>query len=145
MTPTLLGRLQTRLVMVATVGLAWILIVGPWLPLAGPTARQVHRTGIATLILVAALGLVWEVIYHGLQQLRWDKDWPTLLGLLVGASEGWLVYQLLIRGIPWSNGPLQPEPFLWQFGTTWCVIWAVTNGPIRVLFPRWRFAGGRFW
>ena len=145
MTPTLLGRIQTRWVMVLTVGVAWLLAVGPWLPLAGPTIGNVYMTGFVTLALVAVVGTVWEFVYHLLQQLRWDKDWPTVFGLLLGVSEAAVVYQLLSRGVPVDVGPISPAPFAWQFGSVWLAIWAVTNGPIRVLFPRWRFAGGRFW
>lgn len=145
MTPTLLGRIQTRWVMVWTVGLAWLLAVGPWLPLAGPTTGTVYATGVATLVLVAVLGTVWECVYHLIQQLRWDKDWPTVLGLVLGASEATVVYWFLRRDLPFDVDPITPIPFAWQFGSVWLAIWAFTNGPIRILFPRWRFAGGRFW
>ena len=145
MTPTLLGRIQTRWVLVWTVGLLWLLVVGPWLPLAGPTTATVWHTGLAALVLVSVVGTAWELAYHAVQQLRWDKDWPTLLGLLLGLSEGVVVYRLLQLGLPWQVDAITPAPFAWQFGTIWVVIWAVANGPIRVLFPRWRFAGGRFW
>lgn len=141
MTPTLLGRLQTRWIMVWTVGLVWLLVVGPLLPLAGP---NVYTTGLASLVLVAVLGTAWECIYHLLQQFRWDKDWPTLLGLVLGITEGAVVYQLLDRGLPWETAAITPAPFVWQFGTVWLAIWAFTNGPIRIFFPRWRFEGGRF-
>ncbi len=145
MTPTLLGRIQTRWVLVWTVGLVWLLAAGPWLPLAGPTTMSVYRTGLASLVLVSVVGTLWEFAYHAVQQLRWDKDWPTVLGLVLGVSEGVVVYQLLRRGLPWPVGPIDPAPFVWQFGTVWILIWMVANGPIRILFPRWRFAGGRFW
>lgn len=144
MTPTLFGRIQTRWVLVWTVGLLWLLIIGPQLPLAGPIAG-VYRTGLASLVLVSIVGTVWEFGYHALQQLRWDKDWPSLLGLVLGLTEGVVVFQLLALGVPWSVPPANPLSFTWQFGTVWVAIWAVANGPIRILFPRWRFAGGRFW
>lgn len=145
MTPTLAGRLQTRWVTLWTIGLCWVLLVGPALPLAGPTTAAVQMTGIATLLVVSVVGTAWEFLYHLVQQLRWDKDWPTLFGLLVAVPEGILAHQVLSRGIPWEVPGLSGVAFGWQFGTVWLVIWAVTNGPIRILFPRWRFAGGRFW
>ena len=144
MTPTLKGRLQTRWIMVWTIGLAWTLFIGPLLPLAGPRFT-VYHTGITALVLVSVVGTAWEFLYHGLQQLRWDKDWPTALGLFLGVTEGFAVYQLLQRGLPWETFAVTPGPFVWQFGTVWLSIWVFTNGPIRVLFPRWRFAGGQFW
>lgn len=145
MTPTLLGRIQTRWVLLWTIGLAWILVVGPFLPLAGPTSGAVWLAGFRTLLVVSVVGTAWEFVYHGLQQLRWDKDWPTLFGLLVGINEGVVAYFLLRNGLPLAIPGLTVAPFVWQFGTVWLLVWAVSNGPIRVLFPRWRFAGGRFW
>lgn len=145
MTPTLFGRLQTRFVLVWTVGLAWLFAFGPLLPMAGPSATNVYRTGIASLILVSVLGVAWELLYHLAQQIRWDKDWPTLFGLVLGLSEGFVIYHVLRAGLPWQTDAISPHPFAWQFGTIWVAIWVVSNGPIRILFPRWRFAGGRFW
>ncbi len=145
MTPTLLGRIQTRWVLLWTIGLAWVLVVGPFLPLAGPSVGAVWLAGFRTLLIVSIVGTAWEFVYHGLQQLRWDKDWPTLFGLLVGLNEGAVAYVLLRNGLPLAIPGLTVAPFVWQFGTVWLVVWAVSNGPIRVLFPRWRFAGGRFW
>lgn len=143
MTPTLLGRIQTRWVMVWTVGVLWLLIIGPFLPMAS-AATVVYSNGLAALLLTAVVGTLWEFAYHAIQQLRWDKDWPTLLGLLVGLSEGFVVYRLLAMGIPWAVPGLSVAPFVWQFGTIWVAIWLVVNGPLRIFFPRWRFAGGRF-
>lgn len=143
MTPTLSGRIQTRLIMLATVGLGWLLIVGPFLPLAGPT-MGVYSAGLAALLVTAIVGIAWEFVYHALQQFRWDKDWPTVFGLVLGLSEGVVVYHVLSLGIPWTVIGLMPSAFAWQFGTIWVAIWAFVNGPLRVLFPRWRFAGGQF-
>lgn len=131
--------------MVWTIGLAWLVIVGPYLPLAGPTTMAVYATGFATLTLVALTGTLWECAYHLTQQLRWDKDWPTMLGLVLGLPEGAVVYQLLSNDIPWDIRPIDVAPFAWQFGSVWLAIWVFTNGPIRIFFPRWRFAGGQFW
>ena len=129
--------------MIWTVGLAWLVLVGPFLPFAGPI-MGVYTNGLAALLATAVVGTAWEFVYHGIQQLRWDKDWPTALGLLVGLSEGFVVYQLLSFGIPWTVAGLAAAPFIWQFGTIWVANWVVVNGPLRIFFPRWRFAGGEF-
>jgi hypothetical protein len=42
----------------------------------------------AILLVVGVAGVAWEVLYHALQQFRWEKDWPTGLGLLTGINEG---------------------------------------------------------
>ena len=142
MTPTLNGRLQTRVVMLATVGVVWVLAVGSLLPGAGDAAA-VRRVGLVTLLVTAVVGCGWELVYHGLQQFRWDKDWPTLFGLVVGVPEGVVVHRVLAAGVLDVDVP-DPMAFVWLFGTTWFVVWAIASGPVRVLFPRWRFNGGRF-
>ena len=65
MTPTLAGRLQTRWVMVWTIGLAWVLLVGPFLPFAGPTFAAVWSAGVASLVLVSVLGTINATVLVG--------------------------------------------------------------------------------
>jgi len=146
MTPTLLGRIQTRLFLVATVAVLWTLAVGPLLvPLAGDEANlgDVYRLAFGALVLVAVVGIAWELLYHGLQQFRWEKDWPTLFGLITGVPEGVVVAVLLSAGLPWDVGDLPIAAFVVHFATTWLVIWLTANGPMRVVFIRWRYRGGR--
>lgn len=146
MTPTLLGRIQTRIFLVATVGVVWMLIISPIvLPLTpdGTSLSDVYRLGYAALVVVAVVGIVWELVYHGLQQFRWEKDWPTLFGLLNGINEGIVVYFVLEAGLPWDVGDVPGTAYVIMFATTWVLIWLVANGPMRVVNLRWRFRGGR--
>lgn len=139
MTPTLIGRLQTRAIVVLVVGLAWTIVVTPFLPAGGAPLEDVYNITIQAIIATALLGLViWEPLYHLAQQYRWEKDWPTGLGLVTGLPEGILVY-LVLR----ISDPVPGWAFFWHFLTTWLLIWFVVNGPLRVLLPRWRFRGGR--
>ena len=94
-------------------------------------------------MLVAVVGVAWELLYHLLQQLRWEKDWPTLLGLLTGIPEGLVVFWLLRQGVPWSVGSVPGSTFAVSFATTWLAVWATANGPLRIALVRWRFRGGR--
>lgn len=137
MTPTLLGRLQTRILVTAIVGGLWTLIVTPVLPSgAGGMFGMTFRL----LGLVILLGSGWELVYHGIQQFRWEKDWPTGFGLVTALNEGFALWWFAAA---W--GPSVPGPaFAVHFATTWIVVWAVVNGPVRVVAPRWRFRGGRF-
>jgi hypothetical protein len=58
--------------------------------------------------------------------------------------EGILVWVLADRGrLPWLPGPVPWKAFLIHFGVVWLAVWLFANGPMRVLFIRWRFHGGR--
>jgi hypothetical protein len=143
MTPTLFGRLQTRIFLVAVIGSIWTLIITPLLPGGGSGGVQYSMT-FSILLVVGVAGLGWEFVYQGLQQFRWEKDWPTLLGLLTGINEGILVWLIVDAGLaPGIDDGVPVSTFLWHFTTTWLVIFFYVNGPMRVPFLRWRFRGGR--
>lgn len=139
MTPTLLGRLETRAFVLVVVGGIWTLLVTPVLPSEAPLGER-YETTFTVLFLVTLLGLGWELVYHGLQQFRWEKDWPMLFGLLTGINEGLLVW--FVVGVVRDPGP-DGASFVIHFTTTWLIAWLFVNGPMRVPFLRWRFRGGR--
>jgi len=142
MVPTLWGRIQTRFVLLATVGVIVTGIVTPFLPGGGSMGAR-YATTYLVLATVLVLGLAWELVYHFLMQFRWEKDWPTLFGLLTLAPEGWLVWWLAEHGmVPALNAPTFTA-FGIHFAVTWLSIWLVAQGPMRVPFLRWRFHGGR--
>ncbi|MEM7342554.1 MAG: hypothetical protein AAF467_28210 [Actinomycetota bacterium] len=140
MTPTLVGRIQTRLVLLATVGLAWTIVVVPFLPRFGASVPAVYSATITALFLVAIFGVGWECLYHWIQQYRWEKDWPILFSFALGLLESIPVLIVLA-------GTFQPAPpigtFYAHFVTTWIVVWLTAVGPFRVFVLRWRFNGGR--
>jgi hypothetical protein len=142
-TMTLGGRLQTRLVLLSSIGLLWTLAISAVLPRpTGVPVLAAFRITLASSVAMTVLGFFWELLYHALQQLRWDKDWPPLFGLVTGLVEvvpvWWIVRALDI--LPDGCTAL----FGLHFGTTWILVWLVTLGPISVLQPRWRFEGGGF-
>lgn len=144
MTPTLFGRIQTRWFLVATAGVIWTFIIGPILPRPdGAELGDVYKALFTALLIVAVIGVIWELIYHALQQLRWEKDWPTLFGLVVGVPEAISTYVLLNAGIPWDVGDVPLSMFLPMFITVWLLVWAIANGPMQIFFIRWRYRGGR--
>ena len=145
MTPTLLGRIQTRFVMLGTVGVVWTALIGFVVPRPdGAATGDVYKALFTALLIVAVVGIVWELIYHGLQQFRWEKDWPTLYGLLVAVPEGLVAWWLLQNDLPWAVGQVQASTFLTMFISLWLLIWAITNGPLQIFLLRWRYQGGRF-
>lgn len=143
MVPTLLGRVQTRLILLAAIGGIVTAIIAPVLPVSAPVADK-YRDAYLVLAAVAVLGIGWEFLYQLLMQWRWEKDWPTLFGLVTLVPEGLLVWLLLqARAIPGIVGTVSAPAFCIDFVAVWLSVWLVANGPMRVPFIRWRFRGGR--
>ncbi|HJV09787.1 MAG TPA: hypothetical protein VJ653_08895 [Acidimicrobiales bacterium] len=140
MTSTLLGRVQTRLFVVFTVGLLWTLVLTPFLSLP---AGEEYKVTLITLGWVALLGVVvWEPVLHLLQQFRWEKDWPAMFLLLQAIPEAVLVRVVLDRTLDTAD-PVGLGTYVLHFATTWLAIFLFLQGPMRVPFLRWRFRGGR--
>lgn len=156
MTPTLFGRIQTRIFALVLVGGIWTLLITPFLPVTGGLVItefsgsglvDVYEVTFTVLLAVIVLGVLWELPYHLLQQFRWEKDWPTFFGFVTFVNEGLLVYLLAVTGVLGSNVEVvvdnEPQAYVILFLTTWIVVFLFVNGPIRVLTPRYRFRGGR--
>lgn len=142
MTPTLFGRLQTRLFVLLVVGGVWTLVITPVVPMNISLASR-YKATYGVLLVIAVLGLGWELLYHLLQQWRWEKDWPTMFGLLLGVPEGLVAFLVSRAGVlGWTKG-IGGSAFLVAFGTTWFVTWLFVNGPMRTLDTHWRYRGGR--
>lgn len=142
MVPTLAGRIQTRIFSLGVVGSIWLLIISPFLP-QNATVGEKYEATFLVLGMVIALGIGWEFVYHGIQQFRWEKDWPALFGLVTAIPEGILVWVLLRTVIPDSVVKPNGASYVIAFATVWLVVWMFVNGPMRVPFIHWRFKGGR--
>lgn len=70
MLPTLNGRIQTRILVLAVVGGIWTLIITPALPDIAGSLSDKYGVTFRVLAAVIVLGIGWELIYHGLQQFR---------------------------------------------------------------------------
>jgi hypothetical protein len=145
MIPTLNGRIQTRIFAILVIGGLWTLIVSPLLPgTGGASLGDIYKVTFSILVTVCVIGILWELVYHGLQQFRWEKDWPTLFGLLTGINEAILLWILLEAGVvPNADPSPLARTWLTHFVTTWIVVWLWLNGPMKVVFHRWRVRGGR--
>jgi hypothetical protein len=139
MTFCLRGRLETRIFLVLTVGLFTTLAVTATRHRAGDWTA--YRSDLAVLALMGVLGLGWELVYHGLQQLRWDKDWPSFFVAAALLNEGLLLWRLAGL-LPWVVRGSAPA-FVVSVGAAWGAMWLFAQGPMRVLFLRWRLEGGR--
>jgi hypothetical protein len=143
MVPTLAGRIQTRLFLLAVIGGPITLVLTPFL-LRDIAIGDRYRITYIVLATVAVIGVAWELVYHLLMQFRWEKDWPTLFALLTFLPEGLLIWWLLRSGyLPTVDGPAQAWSFWFHFVTVWLAVWLFAQGPMRVPFIRWRFRGGR--
>ncbi|MCB0033885.1 MAG: hypothetical protein KDE51_07695 [Anaerolineales bacterium] len=144
MIATLNGRWQTRLFLLLLVGGLVTLPIGLWFQaLSGSVIGLIAPYVI--LLLVTLFGLLWDMAYNYLQTWRWERDWPPVFQLLAGIVEALLVWLILMG---WNRlfpaAALEVAP--WQFVTHYTIVWMVTfffaQGPMRILFPRWRFDGG---
>ncbi|WP_242910360.1 hypothetical protein [Actinomadura terrae] len=144
MIPTLAGRLQTRVFVLATVGALLTALIVPVLPGAAGPLAQTYRNAYLILLAVTVVGLGWELLYHLVMQFRWDKDWPTLFGLVTMVPEGCLMWLLLDAGlVPGVKGHVAASMFATMFAVVWLGQWLFLNGPMRVLSVTWRLRGGR--
>jgi hypothetical protein len=140
---SLRGRLETRLFLTLAVGLPVSILTTALRRTPGGTMLGAQRSNLVLIAAMGLLGLAWEVLYHGLQQLRHDRDWPSLFAFAVLGVEIWPLWVISAR-LPHGLGG---QPTLTRLlGTTapvWLVMWAFAQGPMRVLFIRWRLHGGR--
>ncbi len=137
MLQTLFGRIQTRIAVLAVIGGLVTLVVTPFL------SEGSYPATFSILAAVIVIGLGWEMIYHLLQQFRWEKDWPTPFALLNGLNEGALLWFLVRADLIPNAGGVTLWPFVIDFAAVWVSTWLWNNGPMRVPFIHWRFRGGR--
>lgn len=136
MTPTLIGRWQSRTVVLLTVGVVITFIFGMLYADMG--------TPFALLLYVLVLGFGWDVLYRLLQVPRWDSDWSPIFAIAGGVIEGlflWLLIQAadlpgIADGLPfWKFAP--------HYGTVLIAMLVMLLGGLKILFPQWRFHGGK--
>ena len=143
MTPTLLGRWQTRLLLLATVG---VLVSLPFA--TGLIASNPNSVYFWILGYVAIFGLGWDFIYDKLQKYRWDRDWPAAFQLGAGIWELIFVFcGVKLFGflpIPVPKDLLPPQVFLLHYSLVWLAVFITSQSLMRIIFPRWRFRGGEW-
>ncbi|MEA5582986.1 hypothetical protein VB620_16760 [Nodularia harveyana UHCC-0300] len=142
MTPTLFGRWQTRLLLLATIG---VVISLPFaMGLIGGDGDSVY---FWILGYVAIFGLIWDVLYNYLQKLRWDRDWPATHQLAAGIWESVFIFcgvKLIgFLPIPIPKTELTLGAFLLHYSFVWLGVFITSQSIMRIIFPRWRFNGGQ--
>ncbi|HEY9891374.1 MAG TPA: hypothetical protein V6D37_06155 [Candidatus Sericytochromatia bacterium] len=139
MTPTLFGRWQTRLFLLATVG------VFITLPFYLGIVKPNFGTGYFLILgYVALFGCGWDILYNYLQKFRWDRDWPGALQLLTGIWEAlFLAVCLKFVGLPRVSKELPLFGFILHYSLVWISVYLAGQTMMRILFPLWRFRGGQ--
>ena len=143
MTPTLFGRWQTRLLLLATIG---VVVSLPFaMGLIGPGANSVY---FWILGYVAIFGLIWDVLYNYLQKSRWYRDWPAAYQLVAGIWESVFIFcGVKLFGflpIPIPKAELTLGDFLLHYSLVWLAVFIASQSLMRIIFPRWRFRGGQW-
>lgn len=139
MTPTLIGRWQTRTLLLGTLG---ILVTIPF-------SLNGESVYFQVLLAIAVLGCLWDIVYNQLQTVRWDHDWPATLQVGAGIWEAFFFYvpfRYLISNIL-KIGWLIDIPFdkfLLHYACIWLAVFTASQTLMRIIFPRWRFHGGEW-
>jgi hypothetical protein len=159
MTPTLLGRWQTRLALFGAIALPVSLVFAWMLGPGGALAPE--PVLLATLTLI--VGLVLDGGYDQAQRYSWDQDWPFALFLVASLAEFALALTIVrldlipfvdacrlaridrvTRSLVCVDYSLPLAAALWQAGATTAISLALVAGFGQTLFPRWRFKGCEF-
>ncbi len=140
MTLTLLGRWQIRILLLATIGLLMAIIIS--LKSSSTIAGQTFLT----LIYLGLFGIVWDLVYHQLQRLRWDGDWNGLLQIGAVIWEGiFFVMAIATIGLPGIDRTNFNLPGFASFYTILSLLnFLAANSLLRILSPYSRFNGGQW-
>lgn len=147
MTPTLLGRWQTRLWLMIFIGGFFTIVYWGILGTAGVIPAN-DFTLFWVLAIVLFLGLIWDMPYMWVLRFRWDHDWPAIFQLFSGIWE-WLVIWGLGLLFFEAISFIQVGPGTWwvfhsHYWLVWLTTFVASQGFLRILNPRWRFRGGQF-
>ena len=141
MTPTLMGRLQTRLILYIFIALPVTLLYALFLDLGEVGRLSDPFVFISAMTLI---GFILDPFYIQIQRFRWDNDWPfafqfffTILEFLVtlglmsaGALDGFLVSRI--------DSMVSASHFFLVFIPSFLAL----LGGLQIFMIRWRFKGG---
>jgi hypothetical protein len=151
MTPILQGRWQTRTFVLWTIGLLVTYLVSVYYDARDAGSESLFdEVFLPVLFWIWLFGLGWDILYFGIQQFKWDRDWPPVFQWTAAAWEGLFVALMISYvGLPLINDGFEENfgEFLDRYIVHYTLVWFFTffwvQGPMRALFPLWRFHGGR--
>ena len=145
MTPTLLGRIQTRLLLFVFVGLpVTYLFSWYWFGLDS----RFFNIPFKVLFMMFLIGIVLDPIYILIQGFRWDHDWPFAFQAIFTCVEFLLVLGLAELSLfSFLNFSAFQSWAVFQIFATHFLILLVLSlafllGGLQIFLIRWRFKGG---
>ena len=141
MTPTLMGRLQTRILLYIFLALPITACVSLYLDLL-----EIGRFWDPFVFITAmtVVGLILDPVYMQIQRFRWDNDWPfafqfffTILefGITVGIMNAGLLDPFLVERIEASTA-------IFHFSLVFIPSFLALLGGVQIFLVHWRFKGG---
>ena len=162
MTPTMLGRWHTRLLLFVLLGLPITFVYGlylnnwtfppfptieitRWPPVDFSQFPSAMRDPFVFITAILALGLVMDIVYIQIQRFRWDQDWPFAFQFVVSILEFLAIYGLMDLGyldFALPDGRIDFLTAVYHF--TWVFIpsFLALLGGVQLFLVRWRFKGG---
>lgn len=147
MTPTLLGRWQSRILLFIFIGLPMTaLFVWGIYPLIWDDPI-VWEAPFIFVSAITVLGLVLDIVYIQIQRFRWDNDWPFAFQFFFSILEFLGVYALVQTDLlEYVELPAADIPSIWIASTHFALVFIPSFlallGGIQIFFIRWRFKGG---
>lgn len=122
MTPTLTGRLQSRLFLNLVVTFPVLLLFN----------------FVEAILVIFPVSLLFEMLYDYLQHKRWDSDWPLVFVFISAIAEG-IIYYFIITKL----SSVELHTFILMHFLIWSVSFVMLAGLLNILFPSRRFKSGK--
>ena len=151
MTPTLLGRWQSRLLLFVFLGLPitalFSFLVAGW---GWPEANILWYQPFNFITYVTIVGLILDPLYIQLQRFRWDQDWPFAFQFFFTIVEFLIVLGLVKWGLLEDYLPellnvpqaLPPWAAVTHFTMVFIPSFIALLAGVQLFLIRWRFKGG---
>lgn len=141
MTPTLMGRWQTRILLYIVLALPITAFVSWSLDLA---SFGRYWDPFVFITAMTVIGLILDPVYMQIQRFRWDNDWPfafqfffTILefGITLGLMNAGLLDAFLVDRIDSSTAT-------YHFSLVFIPSFLALLGGVQIFLVHWRFKGG---
>jgi hypothetical protein len=141
MTPTLMGRLQTRILLYLALGLPITAFYASYLGL-----EEIGRYWDPFVFLTALLivGLILDPAYIQLQRFRWDNDWPFAFQFFFSIIEFLITLGLMNAGFldGYLVDRIDSGTATTHFTLVFIPSFVALLAGVQIFLIRWRFKGG---